>query len=181
MKVLSITQPYATLVASGIKTIENRSWNTTYRDKILIHSTDWSIDLFDKDLPLTLFHEYNSVIDMNGKKVRESQILDVIDNRLVLLDEAYRLQFNLLKTEIAKQADEKKTLFPVHAIVGQVSISNVVETRIDTVWSNNDSRYHWILSDAILFKKPLYEVKGKLRLWNFDRSVDSEPMVMVDS
>lgn len=39
MRGLSLTQPWATLVASGAKTIETRSWPTNYRGPIAIHAT----------------------------------------------------------------------------------------------------------------------------------------------
>ena len=39
MKTLSIRQPYASLICRGIKTIENRSWDTFYRGKLLIHAS----------------------------------------------------------------------------------------------------------------------------------------------
>ena len=38
MKVLTLKQPWATLVAEGIKRYEFRSWKTNYRGKILIHA-----------------------------------------------------------------------------------------------------------------------------------------------
>ena len=38
MKVLSLTEPYATLIRKGIKTIETRSWKTSYRGKLYIHA-----------------------------------------------------------------------------------------------------------------------------------------------
>ena len=38
MKALTIKQPYAHLIACGIKDIENRSWQTKYRGRILIHA-----------------------------------------------------------------------------------------------------------------------------------------------
>lgn len=38
MKCLSIQQPYVELIANGIKTIECRSWQTSYRGDILICS-----------------------------------------------------------------------------------------------------------------------------------------------
>jgi hypothetical protein len=38
MKVLSLTQPWATLVAIGAKTIETRSWATRYRGPLAIHA-----------------------------------------------------------------------------------------------------------------------------------------------
>lgn len=37
MKALSIRQPYAALVLSGLKTLEIRSWKTRYRGPLLIH------------------------------------------------------------------------------------------------------------------------------------------------
>ena len=38
MKVLTLKQPWATLVAEGIKKYEFRSWKTKYRGKLLIHA-----------------------------------------------------------------------------------------------------------------------------------------------
>ena len=38
MKALSIRQPWASLIVAGIKDIENRSWVTNYRGKLLIHA-----------------------------------------------------------------------------------------------------------------------------------------------
>lgn len=36
MKALSVKQPWANLIASGKKTIETRTWTTTYRGPLLI-------------------------------------------------------------------------------------------------------------------------------------------------
>lgn len=38
MKVLTLHQPWATLIAAGIKTIETRSWSTRYRGPLAIHA-----------------------------------------------------------------------------------------------------------------------------------------------
>ena len=38
MKTLSLTQPWATLVVTGAKRFETRSWTTTYRGPLLIHA-----------------------------------------------------------------------------------------------------------------------------------------------
>ena len=37
MKALSIKQPWASLIAQGIKDIENRTWKTNFRGRIYIH------------------------------------------------------------------------------------------------------------------------------------------------
>lgn len=38
MKVLTIKQPFASLIASGLKEYEFRSWKTIYRGELLIHA-----------------------------------------------------------------------------------------------------------------------------------------------
>src|SRR5262245_47216191 len=38
MKAITLTQPWATLVAIGEKRIETRSWSTRYRGRIAIHA-----------------------------------------------------------------------------------------------------------------------------------------------
>lgn len=39
MKVLSIKEPFASLISLGIKKIETRSWKTNYRGEIYIHAS----------------------------------------------------------------------------------------------------------------------------------------------
>lgn len=39
MKVLSLTEPYATLILNGKKKIETRSWKTSYRGDLYIHAS----------------------------------------------------------------------------------------------------------------------------------------------
>ncbi len=38
MKVLTIKQPYASLIAEGIKEYEFRTWKTNYRGEFLVHA-----------------------------------------------------------------------------------------------------------------------------------------------
>lgn len=38
MKAITIKQPWASLIATGLKDIENRSWKTNYRGRVLIHA-----------------------------------------------------------------------------------------------------------------------------------------------
>ena len=38
MKTLTVCQPYASLIASGEKRIENRSWSTAYRGPLAVHA-----------------------------------------------------------------------------------------------------------------------------------------------
>lgn len=52
-KAISLTQPWATLIAIGAKRIETRSWSTKYRGPIAIHAAKgfptWCRDLCDEE------------------------------------------------------------------------------------------------------------------------------------
>lgn len=43
MKVLSLTEPYATLIKDGKKKVETRSWKTSYRGELYIHASSTKI------------------------------------------------------------------------------------------------------------------------------------------
>ncbi len=53
MKAITLTQPWATLIAIGAKTIETRSWNTIYRGKLAIHAAK----VFPKEAKYMCFQE----------------------------------------------------------------------------------------------------------------------------
>lgn len=44
MKALSIRQPWTALILAGVKPIENRTWGTRYRGRILLHAGRQSDD-----------------------------------------------------------------------------------------------------------------------------------------
>lgn len=73
MKVLSIKNPWATLIISGYKKYEFRSWKTNYRGKILIHASLTS----DK----TAINNFNNLnLDYkNGYIIGEAEIVDCIE------------------------------------------------------------------------------------------------------
>lgn len=58
MKALTICQPYAELIARGVKLIENRTWPTAYRGPLLIlagKSRDWLCEGDDAEFPNMAF------------------------------------------------------------------------------------------------------------------------------
>lgn len=49
MRALGLDQPWASLIAAGIKTIETRDWSTTYRGPLAIHANKgWKQDQHDR-------------------------------------------------------------------------------------------------------------------------------------
>lgn len=82
MKALSIRQPWAWLIAAGYKDIENRSWNTKYRGKFLIHASltleqfpEIGLQYMDLMVGYAIYCKNNSAI---GVIIGEAEIVDVV-------------------------------------------------------------------------------------------------------
>ncbi len=69
MKVLTIKQPWATLIMQGDKRFEFRSWQTKYRGELLIHAGKG----IDKEAMKRLA-KYIPKDMQSGKKIRKSNI-----------------------------------------------------------------------------------------------------------
>jgi ASCH domain len=50
VKILSVRQPWASLIVNGHKDVENRTWNTRYRGSLLIHASQRSDDVSDDEI-----------------------------------------------------------------------------------------------------------------------------------
>ena len=72
MKVLTIKEPWASLIIEGYKKYEFRSWKTNYRGKILIHAGMSC----DKDM-LVRFKDYNIKCE-KGAIIGEANLVDCI-------------------------------------------------------------------------------------------------------
>lgn len=72
MKVLTIREPWASLITNGYKDYEFRSWKTNYRGKILIHAGMG----IDKDM-IDRFKDYNLKYT-SGCIIGEADLVDCI-------------------------------------------------------------------------------------------------------
>ncbi|MBB2148795.1 ASCH domain-containing protein [Pedobacter gandavensis] len=85
MKALSIKNPWAMLIAHGIKDIENRTWKTTHRGRIYIHSSakstgDNVVKLLNDRGQLMIISDsqYHSVIGRNPNSAIIGEV-DIVD------------------------------------------------------------------------------------------------------
>jgi len=85
--VLSIKNPWAYLVVLGIKDIENRSWKTNYRGKLLIHATQTPIkfnsynELFTSDqIKIIQDNNINFNQMINSAIIGDVELIDCIQN-----------------------------------------------------------------------------------------------------
>lgn len=81
MKALSIKQPWASLIANGVKDIENRTWKTNFRGRIYIHASGHPA--------FTGSYKENLPIDFWGgvSEAEKRNLLDSFQNRGAIIGE----------------------------------------------------------------------------------------------
>ncbi len=77
-KVLSLLQPWASLVVMGLKTIETRSWTTAYRGPLLIHASKGAGGEAVAGLPLIQKHIPDFGALPFGAIIGEALLTDVL-------------------------------------------------------------------------------------------------------
>lgn len=155
MKAISIKQPWASLIVNGIKDIENRTWATKYRGKVLIHASGTWFKYPENDRTLG-----NLFTDAQWDKIRENY-----DKNLYSILEPKAIIDRL----------------PTSAIIGEVEIIDCVINH-ESIWAEkniifqeeekNDEKYqifNWVLANPIFYEKPTLNVKGKLSFWEFEK------------
>jgi hypothetical protein len=154
MKVISLLQPWASLVVHGHKLIETRSWNTKYRGELLIHASiskkKEAIELYNDSKMSFLYESLFRGIAYNdlpfGAIIGKVNLVDTCTTDLILHTNRKALEFN----ETTYHLDEQEMTF------GDYS----------------PGRYGWLLSDPILFDKPI-ACKGQLSIWNLPIELES--------
>ncbi|ADY51538.1 protein of unknown function DUF437 [Pseudopedobacter saltans DSM 12145] len=140
MKTLTIKQPWASLIANGIKDVENRSWKTNYRGEILIHA---GLDtVFDGFMP-------------DGSTVGEWL-------RLNGYDWHYN---NVPHGAIIGKANLVDCTINHSSIWAEKSIKTLIDPSGAGFY--HKPTYNWVFEDAFLFPEPLLNVRGKLSLWDW--------------
>ena len=75
IKVLSIQQPWAWLIISGHKDIENRSWKTSYRGPLYIHAGK----KFDYNNYIFLINKYKNIKFPSKDEFKFGGIIGIVD------------------------------------------------------------------------------------------------------
>lgn len=165
-KALSIKQPWAYLIASGIKDIENRTWKCPEEyigQRVLIHASAKPIDKFSQCLTKPQDFEFknksNIPYDYNknlwvynqleyackhdtGSIIGSVEIVDCVVNHPSVW------------AELSKGYTIDRTLYP-----------NGIS--IELIRHKENVIYNWVLANPILFDEPILNVKGMLGFWKY--------------
>lgn len=130
MKVLTLRQPWATLVAEGIKKYEFRSWKTKYRGKVLIHA-GVGIDKEDMKKYKNLDLEFPSRRIIAVVEIEDCLELDEELNKKIIAEKniAYG---NKTRTGYAWKLSNVKKINYDKEINGQLGLWNYNDDEINT-------------------------------------------------
>jgi hypothetical protein len=167
VKTLSIRQPFASLICRGIKTIENRSWDTSYRGKLLIHASGKPLawPAFDY-LPREFVKGYQRYFGTSMKNMPKDYVAFI--EWIEELSNFYLLE----KTSFNQPEDIKACTkqygfaLPTQAIIGEAELIDVVRNSKEVFAIPGN--FHWVLVNPVLYDKPILDVMGKLKLWEYE-------------
>jgi hypothetical protein len=143
MKVLSIMQPWASLIVMGAKQIETRSWMTTYRGPLLIHA---------------------NASPRHAKQVCNFPLYKQFFRHWT--DLPYGCIIGEVTLASSEPAEDIKDLLRKKA---NLLFDNfIADPAMELELGNfSEGRYGWILSNPKKFQN-LIETKGQIRIWDFE-------------
>lgn len=143
MKAITVSQPWATLLASGKKRCETRSWKTNYSGEILIHA--------GKKDPLW-------GISAMGDEAWAKALLAIIQYE----------KFDRFERFPTGAIIGKATLAGCVQIDRQMA-ERIREQHPDEYAFGDftPGRYAWVMDEAVLFDEPV-PASGKQGLWNWE-------------
>src|SRR5512136_1766427 len=155
VKCLSVETNYAYTICLGFKPVENRFWTTTYRGELYIHSCG---DYSYKELDITIFPQIEEIKKAIKTKNFDLPIIKKLNRYYDRLEKFYGTP------DIEKIKD--KVFCVNRAIIGKVILSDIIRNSV-SLWAEKNC-YHWILTNPVLFDKPITNIIGKQRIFNYN-------------
>lgn len=149
MKTITLTQPYATLVAIGAKRIETRGWATSHRGPLAIHAAKG----FPKTARALCSNPiFSAALEKAGYEHFDALPLGAVVGICTLVEVQEMNQLHVFPAcqsfttqKITWPLDEQERAFGYYAV----------------------GRWMWLLSEIAYFAKPI-PAKGYQRIWNWD-------------
>lgn len=171
MKVLTLTQPWATLVAIGAKRVETRSWETLYRGPLLIHAAaGYGKGGMRAHKELCGTEPFRSVLNEALRSWHEKRIdlRDMAEHPFMLMGAIVAVcQLHDCRLTTAEAAPGKQGWF------GHVGDKPTYWDLTDQERAFGDyspGRFAWLLADIRALPQPI-PTKGALGLWEWDGEV----------
>jgi hypothetical protein len=164
MRCITLTQPWATLVALGMKKIETRSWATSYRGKLAIHAAQ-------------------GLGPVGGSRGLEALCRsEPFASALGFEPDPFKaaLLANLAPFQHTPALLPRGAIVAVCDLIGVVPVASLHQhTLIDWPLTDRErafgdysaGRFAWMLADVRALPEPI-PARGALGLWNWDGAID---------
>jgi len=141
---------------------------------MLIHASGEGISFFDDyHVSQNFLNEWCDFLEIDEFNCPENAPL-YVKNAYRMLDEMQAF-YGIAKDDPRPMAEWIKQSVKEHgyfccakAIIGEVELVDVVAQKPDNDWAEDGWKYYWILENPKIYKKPIKNVLGKVRLWDFD-------------
>jgi hypothetical protein len=164
MKALTVKQPWAHLICTGFKDVENRTWRTNFRGRVLIHAgLDRKLKPDYTREQLNALYPYFTGIGTQAKKygviIGSVEIVDCVINHPSIWAEKF------ICTDKCPECGCSEYHYEDIIATGYRVCRNC-----DQEWYTDVNYgkpiYNWVLSNPILFDEPILNVRGKLSFWD---------------
>ena len=161
MKAITIRQPWASLIAHGIKDIENRTWKCPTKHigtRVLIHAAVKTSDFWDCP-NYGIAHNHIREVTKYGIDYSKYNTMAIIGS-VEIADCVVNHQSIWAEKMLPKPRWED-----YHNELGgnRESFQHNLE-----LYKNQKPIYNWVLANPILFDEPILNVKGKLGFWDYE-------------
>lgn len=142
MKAITIKQPWASLIVEGIKDIENRTWPTKYRGRVLIHASAKSVPGLPCEILSSIQYAHvfselklNSLVGEKGAIIGSVEIVDCVMN---------------------------------HQSIWADKTDGIIDSNTNEFIAKRNPKptYNWVLANPILFPESI-PAKGTLSFWDY--------------
>lgn len=169
MKAITVKQPWASLICDGIKDVENRTWKTKFRGRVLIHASS-QYDKRHRDMSLLFTSEqWKYMYEKKG---------NFLLNRCLFL--SFPLSQIIGSVEIVDCVINHDSIWAEKSVLIEkpkksdflidgnfVQMDWIGYNMALSKWKMKKPVCNWVLSNPILFDKPI-PAKGKLSLWDYE-------------
>ncbi len=152
---LSVRNPWASLIVTGLKGIENRTWTTSHRGRIAIHASSHASMIDD-------YEAFLADPPLIGDEAEASDFAVYLNSQFDPRDPENQIQSAIVGTvEIASIQDAAADGWTVD----QLPADSPGYDTSPWCWAYpHASRYLWVLARPVAFEIPI-KCHGKLNLW----------------
>lgn len=155
MKAITVKQPWASLIVHGIKDVENRTWKTNFRGRVLIHSGAKS----------AVDYKRRCLMGFWGIGMTDEMIIKANEYGIehgCRWDEWLKINSVIIgSVEIVDCVTNYPSIWAERPYMGKIKDDSLIGHHMEPVII-----WNWVLAHPILFPKPI-PVKGKQSFWDY--------------